>query len=333
MTRRLGGHPIDPAAVLIEDEPPVPRSKLSPSTVAAEADTRPLAPTSPAPATPRRWAPARWFWLSLALFVGGAVVVQAVDFVDRMFARDTALGALFTGLLAATIVSALYWAVMEIRQLRRLRAVEPLREESLRLIQSEDYDGASPWIDRVAGSLGVDKARNDLIERARDKILDTHTDASAMCIFHDTVLVPLDERAYAAIARAARGAALGVSVSPLAVLDAALVLWRSVKMVREIAEAYGLRPGFAGSILLLRHLLLSGIYVASVDILGNVWVEHVGERTTSFLSARLAEGVVAAVRVARLGLLTMEACRPMAFQDQDRPSLMKLRKQIMTWRE
>ena len=327
MKRQLGGHPVDETLTPLEDI----------ELISAARSGEPLAPEQPVTTSPpqrgsrRRWSPARWFWLSLALFLGGALVVQAVDFVESMFARDRALGTIFSVLLGMTVASAIAWTVVEIRRIRRLRLVEPLREEGLRLLRSEGYDGALPWIDRAAAALGESGGRKDLVEKARDRILDTHTDSSAMLIFHDTVLTPLDERAYAAIARAARGAALGVSVSPLALLDAALIFWRSVRMVREIAEIYGLRPGLAGLVVLMRHLLMSGLYAVGVDILGNVWVEHLGGKLTSFVSTRLAEGVVAAVRVARLGLLAMEACRPLSFTERDRPGLMKLREQIMKW--
>ena len=324
MKRQLGGHPVDESLTPIDDpEPVVAKSEGVGADMTAAA--------APQPRVRTRWSPARWFWTSLALFVIGVLGVEAVDYVAGMLARDSTLGTIFAVLLAMTVVSGLCWVAFEIRRMRRLRAVEPLREEGLRLIRSEGYEGALPWIDRAAAALGEQDGRKDLVEKARDRILDTHTDASAMLIFHDTVLAPLDERAFAAIARASRGAALGVSVSPLALLDAALVLWRSVRMVREIAEIYGLRPGFAGSLVLMRHLLMSGLYTVGVDILGNVWIEHLGGRLTSFVSTRLAEGVVAAVRVARLGLLAMEACRPLPFTDRDRPGLMALREQIMKW--
>jgi putative membrane protein len=329
MKRQLGGHPVDETLTPVEDIERFASSR-SGAQIAPE-QPQPGSMPGPSRKSRKRSSPARWFLLSLGLFVGGALVVQSVDFVEAMFMRDTALGIIFSILLGMTVASAIYWALVEIRRIRRLRIVEPLREEGLRLTESEAYEGALPWIDRAAAALGENGDRKALVEKARDRILDTHTDASAMLIFHDTVLLPLDEQAYAAIARAARGAALGVSVSPLALLDAALILWRSVRMVREIAEIYGLRPGFAGSFILMRHLLMSGIYAVSVDILGNVWVEHLGGKVTSLVSTRLAEGIVAAVRVARLGLLAMEGCRPMSFTERDRPGLLKLREQIMKW--
>lgn len=317
MKRQLGGHPVDETLTPLEDLAPAPNAVL--------------APQPPAPASPRRKrrSPARWFWLSLASFLLSIVAVEAVDYVQAMLLRDRVLGGIFAALLGLTVLSAVAWAAVETRRIRRLRAVEPLRAEGLALSRSEGYEGALPWIDRAAAALGDEAGR--LVETARDRILDTHTDASAMRIFHDTVLAPLDQRAYAAIARAARGAALGVSVSPIALVDGALVLWRSVRMVREIAEIYGLRPGLASSLVLMRHLLVSGLTVVGVDVLGNVWFEHLGGRLTSFVSSRLAEGVVAAVRVGRLGLLTMEACRPLPFTDADRPGLAALREQILKW--
>ena len=174
--------------------------------------------------------------------------------------------------------------------------------------------------------------RARLFARANDTILDTHGDDDALLIFRHAVLEPLDQAAYRAVARAARATALGVSVSPVASIDAALTVWRCMKMVREVAQIYGLRPGAMATMVLMRRLLFGALQSAAVDVLGDAWVELLGSRFASVLSARLGEGVFAAVRVARLGILAVEQCRPLPFTEADRPSLMRLRQQVMDWR-
>ena len=59
-----------------------------------------------------------------------------------------------------------------------------------------------------------------------------------------------------------------------------------------------------------------------------VWAQHLGHRVAGLISAKLAEGVYAAVRVARLGLLAMGTCRPVPFSAEDEPSLSRLRTEI-----
>ena len=323
MNRELGFRPVDTQAVPLDVAPvqvPAPIDEAQP----------PDLPSTPVAPPPRRSA-ARWFWLSLTMFVGGVLAVESIEWVRAMYARSEALGLGFSALLGVVLASAAWWTASEVAQLRRLKVVESLCAEAA-LLGSEGSERARMWIAKVEAATATTAARARLFAQANDTILDTHSDADALAIFRRTVLTPLDEAAYRAVASAARATALGVSVSPVASIDAALVIWRSVRMVRQIAQIYGLRPGSAATIILVRRLLYGALQSVAVDVLGDAWVQLLGHRFASVLSARLGEGVFAAVRVARLGILAIEQCRPLPFGEADRPSLMKLRGEIMDWR-
>src|SRR5690606_28367705 len=132
----------------------------------------------------------------------------------------------FSALLGMVLASAAWWTASEVAQIRRLKAVEELRAEAA-LLGGEGSERARLWIAKVESAVGSAPERAQLFARANDTILDTHSDAEALLIFRRAVLTPLDEAAYRAVARAARATALGVSVSPVASIDAALVIWRS----------------------------------------------------------------------------------------------------------
>lgn len=327
MTRELGFRPVDPAAVPIDTA----ASVQAPALIGEEAQTANLPALPPVPAARKR-SPARWFGFSLALFVGGVLAVESIEWVRMMYARNEALGVGFSALLGIVLASAAWWTASEAAQIRKLKVVEALRAEAA-LLGGGGFERARTWIARVEAAIATTPERARLFAQANDTILDTHSDADALQIFHRTVLTPLDEAAYRVVARAARTTALGVSVSPVASIDAALVVWRSVRMVREIAQIYGLRPGAAATISLVRRLLYGALQSVAVDVLGDAWVQLLGHRFASVLSARLGEGVFAAVRVARLGILAIEQCRPLPFTEADRPSLMRLRGEIMDWKQ
>jgi putative membrane protein len=163
-----------------------------------------------------------------------------------------------------------------------------------------------------------------LCEQYRDAIADTHDDREAMQLFERIVLRPLDEIAYAAVRRAARDTAIGASVSPVAGVDALIVLWRSMRMVREVAEVYGLRPTRLSVLALIRRMFLTATFAVTADVVGDVLGAHLGGRLAGLVSGKLAEGVFAGVRTARLGLLAIEQCRPLPFAADDRPNLRQL---------
>jgi putative membrane protein len=120
----------------------------------------------------------------------------------------------------------------------------------------------------------------------------------------------------AAVGRAARDTALGTAASPLALLDAVLVVARSLRMIREIAAIYGFRPGGLAALGLLRRVIVQAVGVAGADLAGEVTAEMLGglgHKVAGTVSARLGVGLFAGTRVARLGLATLRACRPMPF--------------------
>jgi len=281
------------------------------------------------PAPPRRGRAARWFWRAALALVAGLIVLDAALFLDGLFDRSLALGAMFALLIGATAAAGLWWAGSEIRQIRLLDAVDEVREAAAAALASEGYGKAPPFLGRARRLMAGRPVVRRRFDRLEDMILDTHSDRDIMELFRREVLLPLDAEAYAAVRRAAQWTAVGVSASPVALLDAVLAIWRSLRMVREIAEVYGFRPGPVSTVALARHVLTGAASITAVDVVGDLWAQHLGHRVAGLLSAKLAEGVYAAVRVARLGLLAMQTCRPAPFAPEDEPSLGRLRKEIV----
>jgi putative membrane protein len=184
-------------------------------------------------------------------------------------------------------------------------------------------------IGQILKALPQDPALEARAVQLKQMIHDALGDRQAFALFHRTILKPLDERAQAIVVRAARDAAVGVSISPVAALDVAITIWRSVRMIRQIAAVYGFRPGTTATLMLARRVLATAATNAAIDVAGSVWSEHLGGRVAAVLSHKLAEGVVTAIRTARLGLATMEACRPLPFGEAEQPTLVGLRQQVM----
>lgn len=68
------------------------------------------------------------------------------------------------------------------------------------------------------------------------------------------ILPSLDERALTIIERHVGAVAISTAISPSDIIDSFLVLWRNTKMLAEVAEVYGARPGFWGTARLARRV-------------------------------------------------------------------------------
>ncbi|MEM1343138.1 MAG: TIGR01620 family protein [Pseudomonadota bacterium] len=135
-----------------------------------------------------------------------------------------------------------------------------------------------------------------------------------------SLLPPLDNAAEQAVTRAARTVGATTAVLPMAVLDIAVVLYANIAMIRRIAEIYGGRAGWLGSLRLLRavagHLLASGAISAGEDLIGPV----LGGSVLAKLSRRFGEAAVNAALTARVGIAAMEVCRPLPFATRTPPT-------------
>jgi putative membrane protein len=142
------------------------------------------------------------------------------------------------------------------------------------------------------------------------------------------VLAPLDRRANQLVLRGARDIGALTALSPLGLLDSALVLARTVIMLRAIARLYGVRPGAVASMTLLRRTVRNVLAAGVGDLVSDAAVEATGATLLSALSARAGQGVVNGLLAAKLGLAAMQVCRPLPFTQDQLPSLRQLRAEL-----
>ena len=286
----------------------------------------------PAPATPVRTTRklGRWLFGALAALVLVALGFDTADLLARAFATSIALGVLVALLAATAGIAAIAMLVTELLSLRRLRRIEELRAEAGRL----EVDVPGGRADRFAGSLVALYAdRPELapaLARVRDHVTDAHDEHEVVRLLDREVLSPLDRAAYQRVLRASRDTAVATALSPAALLDFAVVLWRNLKLVREIASLYGARPGYVGSLRLLRRMLANIAVAGVTESAHHVAVEALGGSLAAAISTRMGQGVINGLLTARVGLTAMHLCRPIAFGPDNRPSLNRIRKELLS---
>lgn len=266
---------------------------------------------------------------AVGLAVVGVAIIDAIAWLSDLFARSLVLGGVAAFMLGAVVVAAGGFALGEIRNLMRLRSAQEIRQRGHALSgavgQFESHGFLAELVALVSGS----PRGRALCDRYRDALTDTHDDREALLLFDRIVLRPLDDEALAVVRRGARDAAIGTSVSPVAGLDALIVIWRSLRMMREIGAVYGLRPTRLAILSLARRMMVTATFSVTTDMVGDIVGAHLGGRLAGLLSGKLAEGIYAGVRTARLGLLTVDQCRPLPFAAANRPSLRQLATQSL----
>ena len=253
----------------------------------------------------------------LGILVAGVVGIDLAQFVSGAFAHGTGVGALAAVAVAAGAGGALYWLTAELRGLMRLRSAERLR----RLIPSALAGELKQEIDAATAILAHDRLLGGAVASYRSALQPHHTGQDALELFSRFVLAPADQLAQTVVRRAAAQAFAINAISPTVLLDTLLFAGRAMRLIREIAEIYGQRPGLAGTVHLLRRIAGGAGLVGAVDIVGGFIVQQLGGAVIERLSASAAESAYAGQKMARLGLVAMAACRPVEFRPGEAPSL------------
>lgn len=294
---------------------------------------RPEAPPAPVvvertvmPQSRRPWL--RLFFAAGAVLLIGWLGLEAYDFVAGLFARSSALGVAFAVVLALVALGAIGALGRELADLRRLERAEQLRLTGERLIASELHGQADAYVEQLER---LYRGRADLAEplaRFARQTSDALNDGERLRLFARTVLAPLDRQARRLVTRGARDIGALTALSPLGLLDSAIVLWRTLLMLRAIAGLYGVRPGPAASIRLLRRTLAHVLAAGVGELMSDAAVETAGASLLSVISTRIGQGAVHGLLAARLGLAAVQICRPLPFVEGELPSMKQLRAEL-----
>ncbi len=103
----------------------------------------------------------------------------------------------------------------------------------------------------------------------------------------------------------------GIAAMPSPALDVAFVAWRGVRLVRQIAALYGVRPGLFGTLSLLRRTAMSATLVGAVEFAGNTAAHAlISSPLLAHAIGDVAGASVAARRMLVLSRAASAACDP-----------------------
>jgi putative membrane protein len=323
----MSPEPLKPRVIEAEERDVIRTSapRLGPQVIESERSDR-IVPAPP-PARAVTQAPAKRRGLSLGLaglgvFFAGWLVVDSYWWIAAAFERSTLLGMLAATAVTAGIVGAGAIIAREMRSLWRLRSVESVRARLADdVIRPRD---ARAIIRDILSVVPKERETHVAIEAFERQAQAHHTVAQQLQILSRTVMLPLDRRAEEHV-RSAVLRAFGITaISPTALSDALFFLAVGVRMVRRIAAAYGHRPTAAATIHLLRRLVVEAGKLGAVDIASTTLAQQLGGAVAERLATTAADAFYASYRMARLGIIVMDLCRPVPFRGDDVPSVSAL---------
>jgi putative membrane protein len=269
----------------------------------------------------QRWRWGTLFWSACSGLVLLALGVAVTNFVEELFARTPALGAVGLGLAAVAGFTLLVLVAREIFGLVRLGTIESLRHRALATIENDNRDEGRAV---VTDLLSLTR-RMPQLARARHR-LETHlTDIidgrDRVRLAERELMEPLDAEARRLVLAAAKRVSIVTAVSPRAAIDMLFVLINALALIRKLSVLYGGRPGTIGVLRLFRQVISHLAMTGGVAVTDSLLQQIIGHGVAARLSARLGEGMLNGILTARLGILTIDVTRPLPFAALPRPAL------------
>ena len=247
--------------------------------------------------------------------LAGIVIIGAVYdtfySASSMLQNAPLLGILYIAMILGLIGIVGYGIVKEMVGYRKIRRIDTIQSEASELLQHKVGDRRGFANTIIAMYREHEDPEIAAQVNAFAKELPGLMDDEIMTRLEEMVIEPMDRKAKALIAKYANQTAISTAISPVALIDAVLILSRSHVMVKEIARVYNLRPNLMGEMVLVKKVFVNLAFAGVSDIMINHSHDILGASLLSKVSAHGAQGVANGILTARVGLGALKACRPL----------------------
>ena len=250
---------------------------------------------------PSRWGMPALVLSGFAVLALGLAALQTGNFVAAEFQRSLWLGWLTLAVAVLGFGLILLGIGRELRALLRLRSVDRIRRDLANGDATARMRAARHWLGEIDGGDALLPALGAL------------NDPDAIVpLLRAGMESGLRARADALGRRAALQVVAGMAATPAPSLVVLLISWRGLRLIRQVASLYGMRPGVLGTLSLLRRTAFAAGATAVTEVAMNTAAHAVlSTPLLAHLAGEMAGGAVAARRMVVLARATAVACTPL----------------------
>ncbi|OOF70242.1 TIGR01620 family protein [Rodentibacter caecimuris] len=284
-----------------------------------------------------------------ALLFLGAIIAQSIQWLWDSYQSQQWISFSFALVSFSVVLFGTFSIINEWRRLLKLKRRAELQQRSRQFkdeksrISSQEQSAfqnmvmaneqspeqAIQFCLDIVKNLNLDP-QNPHVQIWQNRLNESYSAQEISLLFSRSVLAPLDVQAKKLITKSATESALIVAISPLAIVDMFFLGWRNIRLINQIAELYGIELGYFTRLKLLRMILLNMAFAGATEFIQDMGMDWLSQDLTAKLSARAAQGIGVGLLTARLGLKTMEFCRPITFEETNKPRLSHIRTELLT---
>ncbi|QDP00625.1 YcjF family protein [Thalassotalea sp. PS06] len=268
-----------------------------------------------------------WLWRIAGVSFAGVVTYELVDFFISGFASSPLITGVYALLAGSIGTIALLTLFKELKGLRQYRRQQNYQHQAEAFLQHQGQGDSRKFCQSVTQRLPIDSVET-LHQQWLDSLSEHLNDEEVVTLYSRQVLSEVDKQAMEQVAKFSSEAVVLVAISPIALVDMMVLLWRNLRMLDKVAGLYGIRLGYWSRISLIKQVFVNMVYAGASEIIADIGVDMLGVETLGKLSTRLAQGLGAGMLTAKLGIRTIKLCRPVPFVENP-PGIKQVRRQIV----
>jgi putative membrane protein len=256
----------------------------------------------------------------LALLLVSYLAYRATAVFAACLAINTSLAWSYAAGLTLTLGALLFFAQRSLHRYRRLLHISGLqRMAAVAVAENPVNEGfrrrlrieieaylrnlervAANWVPDLLPRIGRLRVRME--EHGRDPQRSVEQ-------LEEFVLAGIDETVDQVIKRRAYETAVATALAS-GVLDPFILLSQTLRMINDVSSRYGSRPGWLGTLRLLRRGLAAALFAELAEQGTELLVELAATKTAASLGGRAAQGTANGLLMLRLGDAIKRECRP-----------------------
>lgn len=280
----------------------------------------------------------RSLWQKMAgvtsVLFGVAVIAQSVQWVIDSWQQKQWIYLAFSCVALLIVVLGISAVVKELYRLRKLKRLMYLKQQAQDIhaldsisVNSINGEQAQLLLNEIASNMQLKKSEH--LQLWQKQVNEHHSAQEVTQLFEEYVLRDIDQQAQQLISKSAAESAIVVAISPLAIVDLFFVAWRNIVLINKIAALYRIELGYWSRLRLFKLVLMNMAFAGATELIHEMGTEWLSKDIMAKFSGRIAQGLGVGLLTARLGLKTIEFCRPIPFIHQEKPRLNMIHRHLL----
>ena len=251
------------------------------------------------------------------LFILVALIIDAIHTLQELLTSNSVLDTLYLIVLTILLISLLGVTFKIISQIRVLKDAKTEQDFFVKQRENPDKKLILATLNLLKSyELHLDEKVRSSAQSLQESIKSSHEYRTIYQELDEKLLKSIDKLAEAKIKSASIEAALSTAISPLALLDVLILVWRSFLLTKEIAQLYGFKPGWIATLALLKQGSFNIFFAGAVELASEYANEAAGHSLSAKISTSAGQGMANGILLARVGYGVMKACRPLPLQSK-----------------